>query len=362
MRSNSFSFAQLILKSLGSCRCAVFLVGSLGLLLFRNIRKALIAAKYWQFIVVALLILLPNMVWQYVDGFPALHMFNRLYLTQLDDLTFIEVVSGLFLDINPITSIMLIPTLIFIVGGQKMKHHYRPLATSILFSVLFLAYSKGKAYYFFPIVLTLLPFVGGFFERIIMPQRRCLLYPLGFILLLGTMLIPFGLPIYSYAHYVDIIHKYLPKNVKNGKEILPMQEYITKQKWESTMQELQSVYDSLPANEQSNCLIWGKHYSQAGAIELMKSTYRLPNAFCYHGSFYSWAPFGQMPKTVIAICYNDTSEKFFYPFFEEIIPVKKLYSPYASNEGWVLKTIYICKKPKQNFDKMKDLFATRIFE
>lgn len=317
MRSNSFSFAQLILKSLGSCRCAVFLVGSLGLLLFRNIRKALIAAKYWQFIVVALLILLPNMVWQYVDGFPALHMFNRLYLTQLDDLTFIEVVSGLFLYINPITSIILIPTLIFIVGGQKMKHHYRPLATSILFSVLFLAYSKGKAYYFFPIVLTLLPFVGVFFERIIMPQRRWLLYPLGFILLLGTMLIPFGLPIYSYAHYVDIIHKYLPKNVKSGKEILPMQEYITKQKWESTMQELQSVYDSLPANEQSNCLIWGKHYSQAGAIELMKSTYRLPNAFCYNGSFYSWAPFGQMPKTVVAICYNDTSEKFFILFLKK---------------------------------------------
>ena len=339
-----------------------FFVGIAALLFFRRTRKALRAARYWQCMVVALLILLPNIVWQYANNFPALQMFARLYETQLDELTFSKVVFGLFLDVNPITAIMLIPTLIFIWGGQKTKHYYRPIASSILLSIAFLAYSKGKAYYFFPIVLTLLPFCGILFEHIILPKRKWLLIPLSVILLLGTVLIPFGLPIYSYAHYMDRIHKYFPKNVKNGKEVLPMQEYITKQKWETSMHELHSVYDSLPPNEKTSCLIWGKHYSQAGAVELMKSTFGLPNAFCYHGSFYSWAPLGRMPQTVIAICYNDTIDDFFYPFFEEVVPVRKLYSPYASSEGWVLQTIYICKKPKQDFNKMKDLFKSRIFE
>jgi len=65
-----------------------------------------------------------------------------------------------------------------------------------------------------------------------------------------------------------------------------------------------------------------------------------------------------MPQTVIAICYNDTNDDFFYPFFEEVVPVRKLYGPYASSEDWVLQTIYRCKKPKQDFNKMKDLFKS----
>ena len=128
------------------------------------------------------------------------------------------------------------------------------------------------------------------------------------------------------------------------------------------MQQLQSVYDSLPENEKKNCLIWGKHYSQAGAVELFKDEYRLPNAFSYHGSFYTWAPADKMPETVIAFCYNDTDDDFFYPFFEEVTPVRKIYSDYASSEGWVVQTIFICHKPKQSFDKMKELFKKRIFE
>jgi len=83
------------------------------------------------------------------------------------------------------------------------------------------------------------------------------------------------------------------------------------------MQQLQSVYDSLPENEKKNCLIWGKHYSQAGAVELFKDEYRFPNAFSYHGSFYTWAPTGKMPETVIAFCYNDAGDDFFNPFLKK---------------------------------------------
>lgn len=71
---------------------------------------------------------------------------------------------------------------------------------------------------------------------------------------------------------------------------------------------------------------------------------------------------GTMPGTVIAFCYNDMGGDFFNPFFEEVIPVRKIYSDYATSEGWVVQTIFVCKKPKQSFDKMKELFKKRIFE
>jgi len=339
-----------------------FCFGLLSLLLFRKTRVALVKSKYWQCLIVSFLILLPNIIWQYVNDWPALQMFHRLYETQLDDLAPMHLLHDLFLSVNPIVFILMLPALVFMFVDKRNKSLYLPLACSILLSVLFLTYSKGKAYYFFPAVLTILPFCGIFWEGVLLPKRKWLLYPLGFILFISAVLIPFGMPVYSYHHYLNSVYKYSPKEIKNGKEVLPIQEYNAKEKWKTVMQQLQSVYDSLPENEKKTCLIWGKHYSQAGAVELFKDEYRLPNAFSYHGSFYAWAPAGNMPETVIAFCYNDAGDSFFNPFFEEVIPVRKIYSDYASSEGWVVQTMYVCKKPKQSFDKMKELFKKRIFE
>jgi len=175
------------------------------------------------------------------------------------------------------------------------------------------------------------------------------------------VLIPFGIPVYSFP-YLDSVFKYSLKEKKNGKDVLPVQEYNAKEKCKTMMHQLQSVYDSLPENEKKNCLTWGKQYSQAGAVELFKDEYGLPNAFSYHGSFYTRAPAHDMPETAIAFCYNDADDDFFNPFFEEVTPVRKIYSDYASNEGWVVQTIFICHKPKQSFDKMKEFFKKRIFE
>jgi hypothetical protein len=339
-----------------------FCFGLLSLLFFRKARVALVKGKYWQCLMIAFLILLPNIIWQYVNDWPALQMFHRLYKTQLDDLNPLHVLLDLFLFVNPIAFILMLPALVYMFVDRKNINFYRPIACSILFQVLLLAYCQGKAYYFLPIVLTILPFSGIFWESIIQPKRKWILYPMSIVLLIAAVLIPFGIPVYSFQHYLNSVYKYSPKEIKNGKPVLQLEEYLASERWKTTMQELKSVYDSLPADEKKSCLIWGRHYSQAGMVQLFKDDYGLPDAFGYHGSFYSWAPKGEMPETVIAVCHNDAGDHYFDPFFGEVIPVRKIYSDYASIEGWVVQTIYICKKPKQSFDRMKELFKDRIFE
>jgi dolichyl-phosphate-mannose-protein mannosyltransferase len=339
-----------------------FCFGLLSLLFFRKTRVALARGKYWQCLMIAFLILLPNIIWQYVNDWPALQMFHRLYETQLDDLSPLHVLRDLFLYVNPIAFILMLPALVYMFVDKKNINFYWPVACSILLQVLLLAYCKGKAYYFLPIVLTILPFSGIFWESIIQVKRKWLLYPLSLILLIAAVLIPFGMPVYSFHHYLNSVYKYSPKEIKNGKPVLQLEEYYATEKWKTIMQELKSVYDSLPADEKKSCLIWGRHYSQAGAVQLFKNDYKLPDAFGYHGSFYSWAPKGEIPKTVIAFCFNDAGDNYFDPFFEEVIPVRRIYFDYASIEGWIVQTVYICKKPKQSFDRMKELFKKRIFE
>lgn len=336
-----------------------FIFGLSSLFLFKRTREALIQHKVWQMILLSSLFVLPNLIWQYKNNFPALQMFGRLYEMQLEKISRIENLGQLIVAINPLNLLLIVPSFIWFMG-KKDKEINRPLSISILLSFLFLLGSNGKAYYFFSIILTILPFGGLYWEQNILVNRKWILYPLSIILLLGGVLIPFGLPIYTFEKYLTRFQKYEKSVIKGGKQVIRSEEYYSSQKWGKTMHELQSVYDSLPVNEKKNCLIWGKHYSQAGAVKLWGGVHNLPKAFSYHGSFYTWSPKGEMPEVTIALSYQVGD--FFKPYFDEVTQVRTIYNPYADTEEELYQHIYICKKPRQDFDKMKVLFEKRIFE
>ena len=179
-------------------------------------------------------------------------------------------------------------------------------------------------------------------------------------MILGAVLIPFGMPVYSFDRYLEKVYPHEEKDIRGGEFGVKYDEYYTQDKWKTTMRTLKSVYDSIPNNEKKNCLIWSKHYAQAGAVSLFGKSYNLPKAFSYHGSFYSWTPKGEMPNTVIALSYQVGD--FFKPYFKEVTLVRSIYNPYADNEEELYQRIYICRNPKQDFEKMKVLFEKRIFE
>ncbi|WP_210646958.1 ArnT family glycosyltransferase [Flavobacterium flabelliforme] len=336
-----------------------FIFGLSSLFLFKRTRQSLIQLHFWQNIIVIGLLLFPNLIWQYVNNFPVLQMFSRLYETQLDHISRAGNLGRLLIEINPLTSLLIIlPAFIYIFRNNKKIN--LPLAFSIILSIASLSFKNGKPYYFYPIILTIIPFGAIFWEQIILPKRKWMIYPVTTLLLLGIVLIPFGMPVYSFNRYLTKIYPFEKKDIEGGKYAVKYDEYYSKEKWRKTMQELKSVHDNLPAKEKQNCLIWGKHYGQAGAINLLRIDYNLPKAFSYHGSFYSWTPKGEMPETIIALSYRVGD--FFSPYFGEVKLVRTIYNPYSENEEELYQRIYICKMPKQNFDKMKEQFKKRIFE
>ena len=336
-----------------------FIFGFSSLFFFKKTRETLLKQNIGLYITIAFLLILPNLYWQYSNNFPVLQMFGRLYETQLDKLSRIDNLKNLLLAINPVSLILVLPALVYMFKFNKTEL-YKPLAFTIVLSFLLLLFSNGKSYYFFPIVLTIFPFGGIFWEQKVIQNRKWVVYPIATILFLGSILIPFGMPVYSFNKMLNSIQKYEPTKVEGGKYAVRYDEYYTQEKWKTTMTELQKIYVSLTENEKQNCLIWGKHYGQAGAINLLGKEYNLPKAFSYHGSFYSWTPNGDMPNTIIALSYQVGD--FFNTYFEEVILVKTIYNPYAENEEELYQRIYICRKPKQNFEKMKELFKHRIFE
>lgn len=340
-----------------------FISGLFALLLFKRTRDSLIKNKFWWNILVANICILPNLLWQFSNDFPALKMFSRLYETQLNEISRIENMINLIIEINPINSLFLLLTGVCYLIISKNKYTILPLAITIFISFILLIYKNGKAYYFYPLILTIIPFGALFIEQFIIRFKKWMIYPITILMVLGGVLIPFGMPVYSLKHYLTEIYPYEKKEVKGGKYGVRFAEYYSQEMWKEVMQELKVVYDSLPANEKQNTLIWGKHYRQAGAVNLFGVNHNLPKAFSYHGSFYSWAPSGQMPITIISLRNSKLDGTgFFEPYFKEVIPVKTIYNPYAIEEDGLYQTIFICKNPKQDFDEMKELFKERIFE
>jgi hypothetical protein len=337
---------------------AFYIFGLSSLFFFKSTRQALIRHRFWLNIVIAIALIIPNLIWQYSNDYPVLQMFSRLYERHLDQLSRFEVLANLFIGINPITTLLLIiPAFIY---AFKRETNSAPLIISIFLSAAFLSLSNGKSYYFYPIILTILPFGALFWEQIVFYKKKWLMYPIAFLLSMGMILIPFGMPVYTFSDYLKYVYEFEKKDIEGGKYGVKYDEYYTKEKWTETMQLLKIVYGSLPDNEKENTMIWGKHYGQAGAVNLIGKDYNLPKAFSYHGSFYTWTPTGEMPNTIISLSYRVGD--FFLPYFDEVTLVKEIYNPYADNEEELYQRIYICKKPKQNFDKMKELFKHRIFE
>ncbi len=114
------------------------------------------------------------------------------------------------------------------------------------------------------------------------------------------------MPVFPLESYLKHDYPYENREViKNGEFNVKFDERYSKEKWAVTLKELKNVYDSLPNREKNNTIIWGgKHYAQAGAVNLFNERYDLPKAFSLHGSFYNWVPTGNIPETTIGLGYN----------------------------------------------------------
>ena len=335
-----------------------FIVGLVGLLHFKSVRDA-IKPEVVKCSILFIAIILPNIIWQYRHDVPILDMFSRLYETQLNALTATKVISQIVISLNPLTTIFWIAGAIYMFT-EKSKSFFKPVAFSIAISIFALALVKSKAYYFYPAIITLLIFGSIWFEKNILIKRKWIIYPTTSLLILsGLVLIPYGLAVLPLNEFIEFAE--IRKNENNTP--IEYTEYYSKSKWEKTMTTLQIVHESLPTLEQKSAIIWGKHYSQAGGINLFRSKYNLPNAISYHGSFYLWAPkSGRLPSTVLAISNGEAGIDFFQSFFNDVKTAKQIFNPYANSKKDLYQTIYICRQPKYTFEELNVIFKSRVFE
>jgi 4-amino-4-deoxy-L-arabinose transferase-like glycosyltransferase len=276
----------------------------IGLVLTRE-RRSFRSRWIWLGGLLALLIFLPNLIWNIQHHFPFLELQRNIRNdgrnVMLSPLAFFyqETLSML-----PLTLPIWLGGLWFYFFSDKGKP-FRVLGWACLVTFAVIYTMNPRVYYLWPAFPIL--FAGGsvlwesWLSRLRLRWVR-FAYPTLMILLgaaLAPMLIPV-LPVDTYIRYAAAMHLETPAVEKWQLGPLP-QIYASEFGWEEMVATVAEVYQSLPPDVRAKTAIFAQNFGQAGAIDLFGPKYGLPKAISGHQSYFLWGPRGYTGESVIVM-------------------------------------------------------------
>ncbi|NIV92593.1 hypothetical protein GWN42_07245, partial [candidate division KSB1 bacterium] len=249
----------------------------------------------WISTAVALIIWLPNLIWQHTHGWPFfehMRVLSERQLANVEPVTFLLVQVLMNLYAAPIWLIGLYFCLISDDGKR-----YRPIGwmyVAILVALLFLA---GKVYYLAPAYPMLFAAGAVAIEKHIRRTMRTWLKPVitGLLVLGSATLIPVGVPLLSVEsmiRYFEFGAKYMGLKEalrwETGKFHKLPQDYADMLGWQELVAAVAKTYDSLPPEKREQCAIFASNYGEAGAVDYYHKRYNIPKSISHSGSYWLW--------------------------------------------------------------------------
>lgn len=334
-----------------------FLIGGLGVSVLFFRRDVLKDKSTWPGIFLFAVLIFPNIIWQIRNGFPVFHHFSALYETQLDKQSRMSEINDLLLILNPFTAFFWIPAVLITPFLPAFKK-YR-LALFTLFAAFILLFAaKGKSYYYFPVILTALPAGAVLAQQLAVKRKWILTSLLVFTSIIGFVALPFGVPVLPLKTFISVYHL---KPNEDGRYKIPFENYYSKEIWNRALTEVETIYTKLPEQEKQKCLVWGRHYSQAGGINLLGEKRNLPKAFSFHSSFYNWVPDFEKDATIIVIADPEWDMEHWQRFFSSVEEMNVIENYYTQDKKWYFQRIFLCRGLKNNSAELKAIFKDEIY-
>jgi hypothetical protein len=305
---------------------------------------------FWTGILAGILVFLPNIIWQIINGMPVFGHMSELARTQLVN---VNLSAFLFeqLTIPGAASFLTIAGLSFLLIDKEMVR-FRFLAYATLLVIVSLMMMHGKSYY----TIGIYPFLIGAgsvsFGRLLKKWYSRALLPL-ILIFLTLLILPFGLPVYrtdGLKKYFDFIEtKYgidIGRNFEDGSKHSLPQDYADMLGWEELTAIASKGYQMI--GDKSASFIYAENYGQAGAITVIGKRYKLPDAVSFNESFKYWCPKQFNPDITSLIYINDELGEDVNRLFRKITVIGKISDPDAREFG---TTVYLCQDPVTSFNQ-----------
>ena len=328
----------------------------MGALLTSN-RVAFRSKTPWLAACLAAVLFLPFVIWNTSHDFAHLEFIRNAsaekYVSQ-NPVTFFSV---LLLLMNPLAMPLWLAGFWFLLARKER----RIIGFAVLFVLAILLVNiHSKPEYFAAAMMVLLPagsvqleqlLKGRYLRWIRIPYVICMAA-------LGLLLIPLTLdilPVESYVKYQSVLGMTPSSNEGLRLSSLP-QHYADRFGWEHMAKVIAGVYGSLPDSQKQKCLVYGRNYGEAAAIDYFGREFGLPPAISQHNSYWYWSQ-EHLKQDMVLIVIGVTKDRL-EEDFEDVKEVGLIQSDYAMPYENDLPVL-ICRKLRRPIREVWN--ARRIF-
>jgi Dolichyl-phosphate-mannose-protein mannosyltransferase len=264
-------------------------------LLLTSTRKVFLDKYFWLGGVIAFLIFLPNIVWQFQNDFATLELLRNVQTSGKNVVMsplqfFVSQILGMFPTAFPV---WLAGIWFFL--ADKTGKRFRFLGIAYLVLLALMIYLKAKDYYLAPVYPMLFAAGAVWFEQLIERVRalRFVKYALPILIFVPAVfvaptLVPI-LPIETLICYQEKMGFKPPKS-EVGHDSQLQQIFSEQLGWQEMVEKVADVYHNLPPEDRAKAGIYAGNYGEAGAIDFYGGQYNLPKAISPHQSYFLWGP------------------------------------------------------------------------
>jgi len=284
---------------------AFYWVGLLLGLALSNQRKIYRNPNFYYGMILAGLLFLPNMIWEYLHNFPFLHHMQQLKEEQLQYLQSSDFIKNQFL-MNLAFVIIWLAGLLYL-GMSKETKPFRLYFWAYFTVIILLLVLKGKDYYALGAYPILFVFGAYFLEKATRGKKLYFRYILTIpMLALGIFALPILIPVYGPEKLSQYFEKSgLAKTAfctwEDQKSHPLPQDFADMMGWRELAVKSNKVYQDLPEGEKKNTIIFCDDYCYAGALTYFGKQMGMPEPYSDVSNFLLWIPEHIQFKNIIVV-------------------------------------------------------------
>jgi len=298
----------------------------------------------------ALLVFLPNLVWNVQHQWPFLQLMHNIRASGRDVvLGPVAFLAQQALIMNPLSLPFWLGGLLFYFFAKQAKE-YRAFGWAFAITVGLFFALHGKNYYSAPVYPLVLAAGGLATEHVLgkwltmRPRLTAALKPICFVWLCAgiAVFLPIVLPVLPvelYLRYQAHLPFEVPRSEHQHMDTALPQHYGDEFGWEELTAATARVYHSLTPEEQSKAAIFASNYGEAGAIDFFGPKFGLPKAISGHQSYFFWGPRNYTGEIVIML--GSSHPENLRRFFDQVEVVATMDNPYAM--GYEHRPILLCR-------------------
>lgn len=309
-----------------------FAVGLLVALILTPLRAVFRKNAFYTAIGLAVLIALPNIIWQVKHGYPVLHHMQELAETQLVHNNRMDFITG---------------QLIFFLGGAfltvagllallfyKPFRPYRSIAIIYFVTILLFVYLKAKSYYSLGLYPALLAFGSTYWEQLFQRWKYMRLLWLAVIVFPFVLILNAAFPLLKPEEVAREAARFKALGLsrwEDGKEHEIPQDFADMLGWREMSALGLKAWQQVPEAEKKHTLVLCDNYGQAGALNYFNKG-KMPFAVAMEADYVFWFPKTDTVRYVIKIGHgpDSTASK----GIGNIQRIGKLSDPFAREYGW----------------------------